>query len=70
MDVKVGDIITFKSTGYLPDGRWSNRKFIQAAIVRYVWGSHVSAFKKGQLPWECIRFDEIIEIFRNGEQIK
>ena len=31
MNIKAGDIITFKSTGYKPDGELSNKKFLQYA---------------------------------------
>ena len=59
MKVKVGDIITFKSTGYKPDGSWSNEKFLQSAMVTDVRENSVSAEKPGQKSWDYIHKDEI-----------
>ena len=57
--IKVGDIITFYSTGYKPDGSWSDKKFLQSAIVSEVRENSVSAKKPGQKSWDYIHKDEI-----------
>lgn len=63
MDVKVGDIIMFKSTGYKPDGEWSNEKFLQSAMVSKVQGKSVEALRPGQRPWDYIKKDEIVDVW-------
>ena len=63
MDIKVGDIITFKSTGYKPDGKWSNRKFLQSAMVTEVREKSVSARKPGECPWDHISKTEIVDLW-------
>lgn len=63
MNINVGDIITFKSTGYKPDGKWSDRKFLQSAMVTDVRENSVSARKPGQCHWDYIYKDEIVDIW-------
>lgn len=60
--VKVGDIITFKSTGYKQDGSWSDEKFLQLAMVTDVREYSVSAERLGQR-WDYIKKDEIVDIW-------
>lgn len=63
MDIKVGDFITFKSTGYKPDGKWSDKKFLQTAMVTDVRENSVSAERPGQRPWDYIKKSEIIDVW-------
>ena len=63
MNIKVGDIITFKSTGYKPNGEWSDEKFLQSAMVTDVRENSVSAVKSGQRPWDYISKNEIVDVW-------
>lgn len=63
MNIKVGDIISFKSTGYKPNCEWSNKKFLQYATVTDVKKNHVSAIGPEQKSWDYIRKNEIIDIW-------
>lgn len=63
MNIKVGDIISFKSTGYKHDGEWSNKKFLQYATITNVEEDHVSAIGPKQKSWDYISKNEIIDIW-------
>lgn len=63
MNIKVGDIISFKSTGYKNDGSWNDKKFLQYATITDVKEDYVSAIGPKQKSWDHINKDEIIDIW-------